>query len=171
MAPIKHRERVQFTGRYKALIDGEISVEDLDVEELARGRLKDSGGKFRGRPPKFLPRQIVDAMKAEHYKRVNGILEESLCDMVKTMREIALDPMIDPATRLKAAIYVYERFMGKTPDRVEVSRGDKVGDVVAKIMYDIGESPIEREIAATEEELNATPARTRRRATRTLSNR
>lgn len=163
--------RIQYSGRYKALVEGDLSVEDLDTEELAKGRLKDKNGKFTGRPPKFLPRQLIDAMRSEHYKRVNGILEESLSDMVKTMRAIAKDPDQDGATRLKAAIYVYERFMGKTPDKVEVLRGDKVQDVVDRIMYDIKESPIEQEIAATEEELARPVRRTRARSARTRANR
>lgn len=153
--------RVQ--GRYAKLITGEISVEDLDTEELAKGRLKDRNGKFTGRPPKMLPRQLLDAMRSEHYKRVNAVLEESLSAVVKVMRGIALDRRADPAVRLKAAIYVYERFMGKVPDRVEVAKGSKVDSIVEKIMYDMGESPIEKEIAETEEEM-AKPPKSRKKA-------
>lgn len=164
--------KVRYSGRYRELVEGEISVEDLDTEELAKGRLKDKNGRFTGRPPKFLPRQLVDAMRSEHYKRVNAVLEESLSDTVKTMRAIMRDPDVEPAVRLKAAVYVYERFMGKTPDRVEVKHGDKIDDVVDRILYDLGESPIEREIAATEETMrDARPRRTRSRATRTQRNR
>lgn len=165
--------KVKHSGRYQQLIDGDITVEDLDTEELAKGRLKDKDGKFRGRPPKFLPRQLVDAMRTEHHRRINAALEESLSDTVRTMRAIMKDPEADSATRLRAAIYVYERFMGKTPDRVEVNRGDKVQDVVDKILYDMGESPIEREIAETEEVLEeARPRRrARQRATRQVRNR
>jgi hypothetical protein len=148
-----------------------LSVEDLTTEELAKGRLMDKNGKFTGRPPKFLPRQLVDAMRAEHYRRVNSVLEESLSDMVKTMRAIAMDPEQEGATRLKAAIYVYERFMGKTPDRIQVTKQDKVDAVVNKILYDIGESPIEREIKATEEEMTRPVPRTRARVARTQTNR
>lgn len=169
MARSQGESRIQYSGRYKALVEGTLDVEDLTTEELARGKLMDRNGRFTGRPPKFLPRQLVDAMRVEHHKRINAALEESLSDTVKTMRAIMKDETQDGATRLRAAIYVYERFMGKTPDRVEVKRGDKVDDVVNKIMYDLGESPIEREIAETEAEL-ARPANrrapARKRATR-----
>ena|SRR5687768_7469571 len=165
----KGRSEVKHSGRYQDLIDGTLLVEDLTTEELAKGKLMDKDGTFRGRPPKFLPRQLVDAMRSEHHRRINAALEESLSDTVKTMRRIMNDETQDGATRLKAAIYVYERFMGKTPDRVEVKRGDKVDDVVERILYDMGESPIEQEIAATEEEL-ARPVR-RTRAARTVRTR
>lgn len=170
-SPGSGRADVSYSVRYKDLIEGRIKLEDLTTEELARGRLMDKDGKFRGRPPNFLPRQFVEMMRTEHYKRVNSILEESLSDMVKTMRAIALDPTQDAAVRLKAAIYVYERFFGRTPDRIEVSRGSKVDDVVKKIMYDLGESPIEKEIAATDAEMADTTARRRAARTATRMNR
>lgn len=152
-------DRVQYSGRYRDLVEGRLDVEDLDTEELAKGRLKDKNGRFTGRPPKYLPRQLVDAMRSEHHKRINAALEESLSDTVKAMRSIMNDVEQDGATRLRAAIYIYERFMGKTPDRIEVKKGDKVDDVVSRIMYDLGDSPIEREIKATEDELNRAPTR------------
>lgn len=152
---------VRVGGRYAQLLLPEdhpnhLSIEDLDIDELSKGRLKDKDGKFRGRPPKFLPRQIIDAMKKEHYKRVNAVLEESLSDMVKTMRSIALNPKADDAVRLKAAIYVYERFMGKVPDRVEVAGESKVDALVDSILFDATsarQTEIEKELAAAEEEL------------------
>lgn len=143
-----------------------IGVEDLDTEELARGQLKNKNGTFAGRPPKFLPRQIVDAMRKEHYARINAILEESLSDMVKNMRDIANDPEQDGSTRLKAAIYVFERFMGKTPDKINIMQQSTVDDIVDDIMFDIGEkqkTEIEKELDLAQEELRDTPRRVARR--------
>lgn len=167
---------VRVGGRYAQLLlpvdhPDHLSVDDLDIDELSKGKLKDKNGKFTGRPPKFLPRQIVDAMRKEHYKRVNAVLEESLSDMVKTMRAIAMSKNEDGATRLKAAIYVYERFMGKTPDRLEIAPGAKVDDIVEEILYDANsaqQTEIEKELQAAEEELRDERPRRRpaQRATR-----
>lgn len=148
---------VRVTGRYAKLLTGELEIEDLDTEELARGQLKDKNGRFTGRPPKFLPRQILDQMRSEHHKRVNAVLEESLSDVVKIMRGVAMDKKADPATRLKAAIYIYERFMGKVPDRVDVTKGSKVEAIVEQILFDAEPTAIEKEIAETEEELSRPP--------------
>lgn len=153
---------IRVGGRYAQMMLPEdhedyLGPEDLDLEELASGRLKDKNGKFSGRPPKFLPRQIVDAMRSEHYKRVNGLLEESLSDQVKTMIEISSDIDVDPSTRLKAAIYVYERFMGRTPDRPAVTAESTVDDLVDDILFDVEEqrlSAVEKEIAAAEGEID-----------------
>jgi hypothetical protein len=161
---------VRVHGRYARLLlppddPDHISVDDLDTEELARLQLKDKNGKFTGRPPKFLPREIVDAFRREHYSRVNAILEESLSDMVKTMRAIALDKHEDGATRLKAAIYVFERFMGKTPDKINITKESTVEDIVDDILFDIDEkqkTEIEKELDLAQEELKRDPPRRRR---------
>jgi hypothetical protein len=161
---------VRVGGRYAQLLlakdhPDHLSVQDLDTEELARGRLKDKNGKFSGRPPKFLPREIVDGMRNEHYKRVNAVLEESLSDMVKVMRDIAKDKKEDAGVRLKAAIYVFERFMGKTPDKINVSTETTVQDIVDDILYEVGEhqqTEIEKELDLAQEELRDTPIRKRR---------
>lgn len=160
---------VRVSGRYARLLydddhPDKLRIEDLDTEELARGQLKDKNGKFTGRPPRFLPRQIIDAMRNEHYKRVNAILEESLSDMVKMMRDIAKDKKQDGGVRLKAAIYVYERFMGKTPERISITNEAKVNDIVDEILYDIDEgqkTAVEREIEATREVLDEPRAKRR----------
>lgn len=169
---------VRVTGRYaRLLLDADdpnhIGVDDLDIEELAKCQLKDKNGKFTGRPPKFLPRPLVDAMRNEHYKRINSLLEESLSDQVKTMIAISKDICVEPAVRLKAAIYVYERFMGKIPDRVEVKPGKQsVDDIVDDILFEVEENQktgIEKELELAKEELEREP--TSRRRTRTAMER
>jgi hypothetical protein len=158
---------VRVQGRYAKMMlpedhEDHISVHDLDLEELARGQLKDKNGKFTGRPPRLLPREIVDAMRNEHHKRVNGILEQSLPDQVKNMIEIAQNRRYDPAVRLKASIYVYERFMGRTPEKVNITAETTVQDIVDDILYEVGEaqqSAVEKEIEETREELERVPKR------------
>jgi hypothetical protein len=158
---------VRVQGRYAQMLlpedhEDHISVHDLDIEELARGQLKDKNGKFTGRPPKVLPREIVDAMRNEHHKRVNGILEQSLPQQVKTMIEISQNKKADPGVRLKAAIYVYERFMGRTPEKINITAESRVQDIVDDILYEVGEkqqSAVEKEIEETREELTRAPKR------------
>jgi hypothetical protein len=185
----KGSTEVRFHGRYARMMlapdhEDYLGVDDMDIEELARGQLKDKNGKFTGRPPVALPRQIVDAMRSEHYKRVNAELEASLSDQVKTMIAISKDPDVEASTRLKAAIYVYERFMGKVPDKINVTAQSTVDSIVDEIMFDVEEkqarvkSAVEEEIENTREELDdgtadnsraarQARARSRQRATRT----
>lgn len=42
-------------------------IEDWDLEELARGRPKDKGGGFRGKPPTYMPRAVHERI-AERFK-------------------------------------------------------------------------------------------------------
>jgi len=158
---------IRVGGRYAQLLYNDdhpdkLRVEDLDIEELARCQLKDKNGKFTGRPPRLLPREIVDAFRNEHYKRINAELEQSLSAQVKTMIEIAGNKRADPGVRLKAAIYVYERFMGKTPDKLNITAESKVQDLVDDILYEVDEkrqTAIEKEIEDTREELDRAPKR------------
>jgi hypothetical protein len=115
---------VRISGRYKDLMDGTLSVEELDDEELARCQLKDKNGKFTGKPPTFLPRSLVLRMQREFFKRGDDLFAKSYVTAVKTMTDIMTDPMVDESVRLKAAQYVVERVRGKTPEHVVVSAED-----------------------------------------------
>jgi hypothetical protein len=115
---------VRISGRYKQLIDGEIDIETLDDEELARCQLKDKNGRFTGKPPTFLPRSLVLRMQREFFKRGDDLFAKSYVEAVKTMTRTMTDPMVDPAVQIKAAQYVIERVRGKTPDHVVVTGDD-----------------------------------------------
>lgn len=114
------RAKVDVTGRYADLIAGRINIEDLSPEELARGQLKDRNGHFTGRPPKFLPRELVMRMRREFLARGDKAFEDSYLDAVMEMKRIMTSPKVDDAVRLKAAIYIVERVGGKTPEHIEM---------------------------------------------------
>lgn len=111
---------VAVSGRYKDLMEGKIDVADLSPEELARGQLKDKNGRFTGRPPKFLPRDLVMRMRREFLARGDKAFEDSYLDAVNEMKRIMTSAKVDDAVRLKAAIYIVERVGGKTPEHIEM---------------------------------------------------
>lgn len=122
------RGLVSVPPRVQALLDGEIAVEDLDDEELARGYPRASDGSFRC-PPNVVPRVLHDRMVRELFSRAGAKLKQDLVKSVETMTEIAGNKELDPAVRIKAAQWVIERVMGKTPDvqvNVEEKRYEKV---------------------------------------------
>lgn len=106
------------------LIAGRISVEDMDNEELVRGQFKDAGGKFRGRPPRLIPREIHDRMRNELLLRGQQLFAESYLNAIRVYAEIAADPGVEPKARLRAAAMIIERIGGKTPERIELNVGD-----------------------------------------------
>jgi hypothetical protein len=42
-------------------------IDQWDIEELARGRTRDGGGRFRGKPPQYMPRAVHERI-AERFK-------------------------------------------------------------------------------------------------------
>lgn len=128
---------IRLQGRYAQLLSGVLQVEDLDDEELARGQLRASDGTFRGRPPKVVPAELVQAMRREWLGRAEAKLREALHDKgIGTYVELAGDKTIDPAVRLRAADKIVERTMGKVPDKVEVSTEDPVESLFRRILDD-----------------------------------
>lgn len=127
---------VRLRGRYAEFLSGKITVEDLDDEELAQGRLRSADGTFRGRPPTVIPAEMVQAMRREWLKRANNNLAEALLGKgIGTLVELASDSP-DDGVRLRAAMAIIERTMGKVPDKIEVAAEDPVETLFRKILND-----------------------------------
>lgn len=127
---------IRLRGRYAEFLAGKITVEDLDDEELAQGRLKSVDGSFRGRPPAVIPTEMVQAMRREWLKRANARLAEALLEKgIGTLVELA-GSAFDEGVRLRAADKLIERTMGKVPDKIEVAAEDPVETLFRKILND-----------------------------------
>lgn len=102
---------------------GVIGVEDLDDEELRYGRCRDHNGAIpkSSNKTEMLPRDLYDAMVAEHEKRTDEKLRQNLDDALETMVNIMMDDTVEPRDRFEAAKYLFERVKGKTPERVQVA--------------------------------------------------
>lgn len=153
--PTPKAELFYLQGRYAQLLRGEISVEDLDDEELARGRLRASDGTFRGRPPKVVPADLVAAMRKEWIGRAEETLRAALHEHgIGTYVALAKDPEMDPAVRLRAADKIVERTMGKVPDRIHIAAEDPVETLFRSILADpSGLAPAPHEMSYEEREL------------------
>lgn len=128
---------LRLKGRYAQLLNGTLSVEDLDDDELAQGRLKASDGTFRGRPPRVVPADLVQAMRREWLSRAEARLRDALMEKgIGTLVSLAENEDIDPAVRLRAADKIIERTMGKVPDRVHIAAEDPVETLFRNILAD-----------------------------------
>ena len=105
--------------RAEALRTQQISVEDLDDEELIKGQLRDSDGKFRGGPMRQVPKEFHD----ELMRRIIGAGTEKLrgafLESIDVILEIVRTDTNPPELRAKWAQYIIERLAGRTPDVVQ----------------------------------------------------
>lgn len=132
--------------RYRAFIDGDLTVEDLDDEEVQRMQLRNERGTFQGRPPISLPREFIRALQVEQQRRFQHWINTVVPEAQKAVLELVKSRNLSPgdATRLKAAQEVLERYAGKTPDRVEVKAEVSVFDAaVSEIVVDLDEEEAE----------------------------
>lgn len=111
----KKRGLAYTSERVQALLDGSLSVEDLDDEELARGYPRAEDGSFRGRPS-VIPTSLHQRVQRELFARAGERLRTNLIDAAETMASIAVNAELDPKVRMDAAKWVIERLMGKTPE-------------------------------------------------------
>lgn len=108
--------------RYMALLDGTLSLEDLDDEELFRGQLRSSRGVFDGTAPQVIPWVMHhEAMEAVS-KRLERALANNIQEILESMVEIAVGSVeAGGEARVKAQTYLLDRIMGKPVERSEMT--------------------------------------------------
>lgn len=124
---VKKDEKPTPTTRYKQFLDGIITVEDLDDEELATCGFRASDGRIY--KPKNVPREITQAFTKAIYERAQEALRALTVDAANTVGEIMKNKTNEPDIRLKAALSLLERNLGKTPTNLVVTQ-DKPFEMV-----------------------------------------
>lgn len=99
---------------------GKLPVEELDDEELARGQVRREDGTWTNF--KQVPISVHDRMVRELFDRADTKLKANLVSAVDAMTDIAKGTAYEPADRIKAASWIYERVRGKVPTEVVVSQ-------------------------------------------------
>lgn len=102
--------------RWELFLMGELDPADLTDEELARASIQTGDGKWHRM--RSIPAKVHQRMMSELFKRSDEALQHSLLDVVSTMTEIAKGKAYEPADRIAASKWIFERVRGKNPDRV-----------------------------------------------------
>lgn len=133
---------------------GRLDVRELDDEELSRGQVRKEDGTFTDN--KSVSIQIHDAMVRRLFERADTKLRENLLEAVNTMAEIAKSNSVEPADRIRAATWIYERVRGKVPTEVVVTQ-DKPFELVLGAVIEGGSRAASRARrgVATEEDMIA----------------
>lgn len=106
---------------------GKLPVEDLDDEELSRGQIRRADGTWTNNPSVSI--EVHDEMVRKLFARADTKLRENLLTAVDTMADIASSTAVEPADRIRAATWIYERLRGKVPTEIKVTQ-DKPFEVV-----------------------------------------
>lgn len=99
---------------------GKIPWSDLDDEELTRLQLRDVNGEFRGGKPRVIPRELAQLHARELIARNDKLMKEVILKATSVFTDVIDSTTASDADKMKAAQYLHDRILGKTPDKVEV---------------------------------------------------
>lgn len=107
-ANINHKDPAAMS-RLELLEAGYIDVDDLTDDELRNGVAP-------GKKHLRVSKEVYQKITQRHFARAQELMSEGLLPAVQALNHIAQGSAYEPADRIKAATYIIERVMGKTPD-------------------------------------------------------
>lgn len=142
---------VLVTGRMADLLNGDLSVDDLDDEELMSGMLRDKTGKLNSRN-KLIPKSMHQELMRRILQRGQEKIRSDYFKALDVVGDIMDDSNNDPAIRLRAANMIIERIAGKTPEKVELSvEVKKYEEVAVNILRELPDDIEEAELVDEDE--------------------
>jgi len=122
-------------------------ISEWDIEELARGRPGDKNGQFRGRTPSWITPAIQQEAKKRLLNETMGKLSHHIDKAVVAIGNLIdsdeVDdkgkPIVDARTKLAAAQFILEIFLGKPKAIIEIGATDDTRSLLASaIVLDDG---------------------------------
>lgn len=105
--------------RWAKLLDGTLTVRDLDDAEIAKMRVKGKGGTFSGKAP-AIPSHLAQQFRSEAIRRAKEQINLATPEVTKELLKIARDADTKDSDRIKVLMYLMDRQLGKTPDTIRV---------------------------------------------------
>lgn len=137
------RAYVRVSGKVAGLIAGDDTLTSWDDEELLRGQAKSKRGKFEGRPPTMVPREVYAEWARRQMEQGFQDMLGDLREVVKAVRYIATDQSQDASVRLRAAEMVLDRIYGKPKQAVDIGVAER--EKYQQVLDDV---TIQRDLAA-----------------------
>lgn len=105
--------------RYQMFLAKQITIDDLDDEELMAFGFRKSNGKIF--KPKNIPREFVTQFTRAIFDRSLDKLKSSALEAANVLASIMVDPTVDASVRRQAAESILDRTLGKAPLTVSVN--------------------------------------------------
>lgn len=149
LTPKQIRARARRKGkRHDILTDQEMdylyekSVEDWDMEELARGRPRNSRGGFSGPKPKWVTASVHERSMERYTAAVKTDMQATTVDALDAIRWIIQNeevdekgkPIVPPSTKLEASKFLIEHVVGKPTQRIESDVSVKLQGILGQVM-------------------------------------
>jgi len=128
-----------------ALLRGELKVEDMDWEELLRGKFRDKNGEWRGGNTTMVPRKFYEAISREILIRADTMFRENFDVAMKAMVQLVTDARTPARERFAAAQFLIERTVGKLSEKSTVEvKVTKFQELVegGTLLVDLEEKPM-----------------------------
>ena len=147
--------RIAQLTRTQRFMQGFIPVEDLSDEEIQGMFIyEDDGSKTKSIN---LGIKIHQQIAQELHKRLNRFLQTKTASMLAVMVDIAESELVEPADRIKAAQWVAERTLGKTPDIIIHGKTEQPYEAIFDSIDAGSREDYRTQIASTRLELGGTP--------------
>lgn len=108
-----------------AVLTGREDLSTWTNEELERGQKMSVNGDFRGRPPQIIPKAIHDELVRRTLAKAQEVMRSNTVAAVEILVDIAKGADVEPKDKLKAIQMIMDRVMGKTPEKIDVTVGEK----------------------------------------------
>jgi hypothetical protein len=117
-------------------------IDEWDLEELARGRTRDGGGRFRGKPPKYMPRAVHERI-AERFKLLvrdqmnqNSVMALGVIGNLLSSEDTddKGKPIVSASVKLDAAKWLVEHVIGKPVQPTQQDISVKLQGILGAVM-------------------------------------
>ena len=117
--PSSNKREAESLSRYNQFLAGQITVDDLDDEELATCGFRSTNGRIY--KPRNVPRELATAFTKAIYERAQQELKGHTVTAAQTVAEIMMNKTVEPDIRLKAANTLLDRGLGKAPQTINLN--------------------------------------------------
>lgn len=122
-------------------------VEEWDLEELARGRPRDSGGGFRGAAPDYITRQVHEECVRRFGQMVKTEMNKTTIEALTVLDNLLKNeetdekgrPVVAAATKADISKFLIEHVVGKPTQRQEVDISVRLQAILAASTVTVGE--------------------------------
>ncbi len=117
-------------------------IEEWDMEELARGRPRNSRGGFSGPKPKWITAAVHERAMERYTAAVKTDMQATTVDALTTIRWIIQNedvddkgkPIVPASTKLEASKFLLEHVVGKPTQRIESDVSVKLQGILGQVM-------------------------------------